>query len=113
MLRDPGKFKIGNMDRKVRLLSVQEGKGALSESEVVETLLKDVFAYVDYGTGSEDFDEKVFTLENRTYTIHADPDITKTLMQKLVVLDDGDRWYVYSTDKLGRQFIVLKAERRD
>ena len=92
---------------------MQEAKGQLSETAIVETLLKEVWAYVDYGAGSEDFEEKVYTLENRMYVIHLDPAINIELQQKLVIEDDGERWYVYSKDKLGRQYIKLKADRRD
>lgn len=113
MLVNRGKFRIGHMDRHIQILIAQEGKGALSEAAIVEVPLKSVWATVDYGSGGEDFDEKVYTLENRMYTIHYDPVIVDELMQKLIIEDEGDRWYVYATDLLGRQYIVLKAERRD
>lgn len=104
---------IGEMDRPITIYQVTEGKGAMGSATDVEQVVKDVWAKRITGNGSEQFEEKVFTLDNRQYLIHYDPEIAQLFQEKLIVVDEGRKYFVFASEEIVRgRFVVLKTEYR-
>lgn len=107
------KYSIGKMDRPVAIHHVTEIKGDAGQSKDVEVLVKNIWAQRIEGNGSEDFEEKVYTLDNRQYMIHYDPEIAGLFQEKLIVVEEGRKYFVFSSEELVRgKYVLLKTEFR-
>ena len=108
------KFNPGTLDRWVGIYQVTTQKGDVGQASEVVTHLKDVWAKRIEPGGSEDFDDKVVTLDNRQYVIHYDPSIADLFLETLFVQEGNRKYYVFATEELGRgRYLKLKASFRE
>lgn len=104
---------IGEMDRFIAIYQVTEGKGAIGSAKDATSKVKDVWAKRITGNGGEQFEEKVFTLDNRQYLIHYDPAIASLFQEKLIVVDEGRKYFVFASEEVERgRYVILKTEYR-
>lgn len=108
-----GADNIGKMDRFISIYEVTESKGIVGSTRDAEVKIKDVWAKRVESNSTENFEEKVYTLDNRQYHIHYDPDIAVLFQEKLLVIDEGRKYFVYSSEEIVRgQYVLLKTEFR-
>ncbi len=105
---------IGKMDRPVVIYKVTGSVGDYGSAKDVTAKVKDVWAERIQGSGGEDFEEKVYTLDKRHYRIHYDSEIAALFQEQLIVEEEGRMYFVYSSEEEVRgQLVVLKAEFRE
>jgi hypothetical protein len=103
------------MDRRVMLVEFVKTKSAINAVERAEQDVKEVWASVKFKSSSEDFEEKVYSINKRAYIIHYDPTITAKLVQDLAVKDEYKTYYVTGVDaEYGgrKKYIYLECEYR-
>lgn len=103
------KEQIGKLDRCVEIVEFTAVKDAFNSKTRTQTPIKKVWAQVVFKSSTEDFEEKVYSINKRDYVIHFDPDIAVKFLQDLAVIDDGVTYYVtgVNPDVAGRKMYML------
>lgn len=109
------KQQIGKLDRFVDIVEFTTAKSAIGSKERTQQAVKSVWAQVDFKSSSEDFEEKVYSINRRNYIIHFDRTISAKLVQDLAVIDESKTYYVigYDSNYGGREmYMMLSCEYR-
>ena len=103
------KHQIGKLDRYVEIVEFTETTNALNATTRVQNSIKNVWAQLKFRNSTEDFDDKVYSINQRDYIIHFDAAIATKLMQNLAVIDGGKTYYVtgVNPDIGGRNMYIL------
>jgi len=104
---------IGKLDRYVEIVEYSTVKDAYNSNQRTEASIKNVWANVQFKSSTEDFDEKVYSINKPDYIIHFDSGIAAKNLQDLAVKDDGVTYYVTGAtlDFGGRnRFILLNCK---
>lgn len=109
------KETVGKLDRYVQVVEFVSTKDDYNATSREQTDVKNVWAQLKFKSSGEDWEEKVFSLNNRDYIIHYDEDITSKNLQELAIIDEGVTYYVTGANKDfgGRKmYVLLNCEAR-
>ena len=105
--------KIGKLDRKVAIYQKQVTKTSTGATTVVEVLFKECFSQAEDKSGKEEEEGKIYLLAIRDYTIRYDATIAQQGEQMFVKDFDGD-YHIASVEHIGRRnYLRLKAIKRE
>ena len=105
--------KIGRLDRKVAIYQKQQTKTSTGATTVVEVLYKNCFSQAEDKSGKEEEEGKIYLLAIRDYTIRYDETIAQQGEEMLVKDYDGD-FHIASIEHIGRRnYLRLKAIKRE
>lgn len=106
-------INIGTLDRKVSIYKKQTTKTATGESQVVEVLHKACWSLAEDKSGREEEDGKIYLLAIRDYTIRYDEEVAQSGEEMMIQDYDGD-YHIASIEHIGRRnYLRLKAIKRE
>lgn len=107
------KISIGQLDRKISIYEKQHVKTASGEDDITEVLYRSTWAMADDKSSSEAEDGKIYLNAIRDYTIRHDDKIVQS-GEQMVIHDDDGNYHIASIQRIGRkQFLILKAIKRE
>lgn len=104
---------IGQLDRRISIYQLTRVKTDTGATDTVEVLFGDFWCKPIDISGSEDSDGKVIALNVRQYAVRYDAALEQSGVKMFVRDVDGD-YNIHSIAQVGRkQYLILKASKRE